>query len=51
MRAKYCLPVVLALAIVLVLALGAIAQADPSGGANNNPIGIVQGTHDPADWS
>ena len=49
-KAKWCLPAVLVLAIVLVLALSAVALAVPSGGANHNPIGVMQGTYDPADW-
>jgi len=49
-KAKWCLPAVLVLAIVLVLALSAVALAVPSGGANHNPIGVMQGTYDPVDW-
>jgi hypothetical protein len=49
MKAKWCLPAVLVLAIVLVLALSAVALAVPSGGANHNPIGVCQGTYDPAE--
>jgi len=50
MKAKFCLLVLLALAVLLVFTLSAVAFAVPSGGANNNPVGIVQGTYDPADW-
>jgi hypothetical protein len=50
MKAKSCLFLILALAVMLVFALNAVALADPSGGANNNPVGIVQGTYDPGDW-
>ncbi len=50
MKAKFCLLALLALVVGLVFTFGAVAFADPSGGANHNPIGMIQGTYDPADW-
>jgi hypothetical protein len=50
MGARSGLLLILALAIVLTLSFSAVALAVPSGGANHNPIGVMQGTYDPADW-
>jgi hypothetical protein len=50
MKVRSGLLLILALAIVLTLTLSSVALAVPSGGANHNPIGVMQGTYDPADW-
>jgi hypothetical protein len=50
MKARSGFLLILALAIVLTLTLSSVALAVPSGGANHNPIGVMQGTYDPADW-